>query len=59
MWKKYSIKSARLKQPPMADTTTDAEEKRMEKRDAREQMQDAKVPCLQARMERGGDVVHH
>ena len=48
----------------MADTTTnqkwaDAEEKRMEKRDAREQMQDAKVPCLQARMERGGDVVHH
>jgi hypothetical protein len=48
----------------MADTTTsqkwaEAEEKRMEKRDAREQEQDAKAPCLQARMERGGSVAHH
>ena len=48
----------------MADTTTnqkwvDAEEKRMEKRDARGREQNAKAPCLRARKERGGGVAHH
>jgi len=46
----------------MTDTTTNqkclgAGKKRMEKRDAREQEQDANAPCLRARRrERGGDV---
>jgi hypothetical protein len=48
----------------MADTTTnqkwaDAEEKRMEKKDAREQEQDANALCLQARRETDGKVAHH
>ena len=48
----------------MADLTTnqkwaDAEKKRMEKRDAREREQDAKMPCLRARRERVGNIVHH
>ena len=48
----------------MADTTTnqklaDVEEKRMEKRDARDWEQDANAPCLRARRERGGDVAHN
>ena len=48
----------------MTDTTTNqkcsgAGKKRMEKRDAREQEQNANVPCLQVRRERGGDVAHH
>ncbi len=48
----------------MADTTTnqkwaDAEEKRIEKRDAREREQDANAPCLRARRERGGDIAHN
>ena len=48
----------------MADTTAnqkwaDVEEKRMEKRGAREQEQDANALCLRARRERHGDAAHH
>ena len=50
--------------PPMKDTTINqkcsgAGEKRMEKRDTREPKQDANAPCLQARRERGHNVVAH